>query len=220
MCQHHPNKDVLAEYAAGTLDVAQAIAVRAHLHYCNECRMIVHEMENVAGAMLEQIAPEPLAVDSFDQVMSAIDSTPISTRADSAQTTVIQKKHNMPTVVQRMLDDTALKWRTVNKSLKTAQLTAGQNQYEVSLQKILAGGFAPEHDHRGTEITVVLTGSFSDKNGIYQTGDFLSKEPGDIHRPVAAHNEDCLCLTIQSAPVKLTGFWGRMINPFLRIHSA
>jgi len=43
----------------------------------------------------------------------------------------------------------------------------------MALHRIKAGGKAPEHDHKGTEITVVLTGSFSDEDDIYQPGDFI-----------------------------------------------
>ena len=87
-------------------------------------------------------------------------------------------------------------------------------------KKISAGGVAPEHDHSGTEMTVVLKGSFSDKEGIYQEGDFILKEPGQIHQPISARNEDCLCLSVESAPVKLTGFFGRMVNPFIKHNAA
>ena len=88
------------------------------------------------------------------------------------------------------------------------------------MQRICAGGTTPEHDHRGTEMTVVLEGSFSDEKGIYREGDFLLKEPGDVHQPVSARNQDCLCLSVQEAPVKLTGLWGKVLNPFIRLHPA
>ncbi|NIQ14264.1 MAG: transcriptional regulator, partial [Candidatus Dadabacteria bacterium] len=80
-------------------------------------------------------------------------------------------------------------------SLQVARLQTGQDQFEVSLHNIRAGGKIAEHGHKGTEITVVLKGSFSDANGIYQQGDFLLKEPGDVHQPIASQDSDCLCLT-------------------------
>ncbi len=126
----------------------------------------------------------------------------------------------LPNVVAKMMSQKALKWRYINSSLQTSHLIAGQNVHQVSLQKISAGGVAPEHDHSGTEMTVVLKGSFSDKEGIYQEGDFILKEPGQIHQPISARNEDCLCLSVESAPVKLTGFFGRMVNPFIKHNAA
>lgn len=236
---HHPNENLLVEFAAGTLPVAQAVAVKAHLHFCADCQQSIHKMETLAGTMLESLEPQSTAPDSFDKLMSSIDAISI----DKQETTEIalQKpnnnsayKHNgkssnskpsqinghLPKLVLKLMEQKPLKWKKTNRSLQTAPLTVGQKQYEVSLQRIEAGETAPEHDHRGTEITVVLEGSFSDQQGIYQQGDFLIKEPGDIHQPISARNQYCLCLAVQEAPVKLTSLWGKLLNPFIRIHAA
>lgn len=215
MSQHHPSKDLLTEFSAGTLDTAQAVAISAHLHYCHKCRQTVQEMEQLGGAMLEELSPQALPETSFDDLMDAIDRKDQSITANTEAL-----DHTLPRAIMRMINDAPLKWRKVTNSLKTATLTAGQNQYEVSLQKIQAGGTVPKHDHRGMEITVVLKGSFSDQHGIYQEGDFLIKQPGDVHQPVSAHHQDCLCLSIQAAPVRLMGLFGKLMNPFIRLHTA
>jgi putative transcriptional regulator len=215
MTHHHPSSDLLAEFAAGTLDTAQAVAISAHLHYCTKCQRAVQEMEQIGGAMLEQLAPQTLPETSFDELMAAIDE-----KGQAITVKTEPQSNALPHVVNRLTDEKPLKWRKITKALKTATLTAGQNRYEISLQKIQAGGKVPKHDHRGIEMTVVLKGSFSDKNGIYQAGDFLLRQPGEEHQPVSARNEDCLCLSIQEAPVKLTSMLGRLMNPFIRLHTA
>ena len=40
------------------------------------------------------------------------------------------------------------------------------------------------------------------------------------HRPVADEDEDCLCLIVTDAPLRLTGWLGRLLNPFIRIYPA
>ncbi len=214
MIHHHPDDNLLTEYAAGTLDTAQAIAITAHLHFCTQCKHKIMLMEQTGGAMLETLSPEPIAPDSFDSLMSMIE------KGENNRRSTPRKAGDLPNVVSKMMDHQSLKWRKVNSSLKTANLVAGQKQHAVSLQKINAGGVVPEHDHRGVEITVVLKGSFSDKNGIYQAGDFVLKEPGDVHQPLSASNEDCLCLSVESAPVKLTGLFSRLLNPFIKLRVA
>ena len=250
--QYHPDKNVLAEYSAGSLDYAQAIAVSAHLHYCPRCRADVKALEKIGGALLETLESNDndANTDRFDQLMARIDrhshradekiecqqqqdtqftvsateipssrSQHIVTRTSHPQANANTKYAYLPHVIRKMLSDQPLHWKRVNTHLKSASLTSGQNQYAVSLQNIQAGGRVPEHNHRGSEITVVLKGSFSDEDGIYHAGDFLLRQPGDIHRPRASDNEDCLCLSIEQAPVKLTGFIGRLINPFLKIQA-
>ncbi|MGH1439722.1 MAG: ChrR family anti-sigma-E factor [Cellvibrionaceae bacterium] len=225
---HHPSENLLAEFAAGTLPLAQAVAVKAHLHFCSECQQAVKKMESYGGSMLERLEPQPTMAGSFDQLMNTIDKTSEAQLATTVKATqpILNKSENqdshadLPRLVRKLIKQRPLKWKRVNRSLKTAPLTVGQKQYQVSLQKIEAGNTAPEHDHRGTEITVVLEGSFSDKQGIYQKGDFLIKEPGDIHQPISARNQHCLCLSVEEAPVKLTGLWGRILNPFIKLHAA
>ena len=88
---------------------------------------------------------------------------------------------------------------------------------EVALQKISAGAKVPAHDHCGVELTVVLRGSFSDSDGLYQEGDFLLKSPGEVHQPHACSHEDCLCLTVQNAPIRMTevsSFIQSIFEPF------
>jgi len=221
---HHPNENILVEFSAGTLPLAQAVAVKAHLHFCSECQQSVQKMEAYGGSMLEKLEPQPTMVGGFDKLMGAIDggmpAKVESVRADNTISEPSGDNTGLPTLIQKMIENKPLKWKKVNRSLKTAPLTIGQKQFQVSLQKIEAGNTVPKHDHRGTEMTVVLEGSFSDKQGIYQEGDFLIKEPGDVHQPISARNQHCLCLSVEEAPVKLTGLWGRLINPFIKLHAA
>ena len=119
----------------------------------------------------------------------------------------------LPKYVRGLLPN-SLRWRNLSSSLKVAPISVGETNHELALHKISAGGRAPDHGHNGQEITVVLKGSFSDDDGVYQTGDFLIKEPGESHRPIAAQNEDCICLSVLAAPIKLKGL-KRVFNPFL-----
>ena len=96
-------------------------------------------------------------------------------------------------------------------------MSVGETDYELALHRIDAGGNAPVHDHKGTELTVVLKGSFSDEDGIYYEGDFLVRQPGDVHRPSATLDQACICLSVLSAPIKLTGL-KRVLNPFMRFN--
>ncbi len=223
--QHHPDQNTLIEFAAGSLDHAQAIAVSTHLHYCSRCRNEVRELEMTGGAVLESSQQTSALIDedeleqSFQQLMSKISTQgQLKAANDTHNVPVCEAKYeHLPKVLKKMLTDHPVTWKRVTPELKSAHLIAGQNKYGVSLQKIKAGGQVPEHDHRGTEITVVLKGSFSDEDSVYHQGDFLLKDSGDTHRPTASINEDCLCLSVEQAPVKLTSLFGRMINPFLRI---
>ena len=117
-------------------------------------------------------------------------------------------------------DVKSLRWRRIAKSVRVAKLKTGQEKFEVALHKISAGGRTPKHDHQGLEYTVVLKGSFSDDISVYHQGDFILRKPGDIHQPISAQNGECICLSAQSAPIKLLSPLGFIMNKLLRVNPA
>jgi putative transcriptional regulator len=234
--QHHPDKNLLIEFAAGTLERAPAIAVKTHLHYCPKCTLEVQQLEQVGAALFLSGISEPSTENTdkvdFTELMKKIDGIALAAEQVSNTTHIRDDENNesshthslpskyaaLPQLVKKMMRNDEVKWQYTTKNLRSANLIAGQDQYAVSLQNILAGGHVPEHEHMGDEITVVLKGSFSDENNMYQQGDFLLKSIGDRHRPMASSNEDCLCLSVEQAPVKLTGTISRLLNPFIKIN--
>lgn len=227
MIKFHPDENILTEYAAGNLDPAVAIAVKTHIALCPKCRNTVAELKQVGAMFFEQPAAHTKsALDeaaSFLALMARIKNmgTEDSDGSELRQEEPKLRYPQLPAVVNKLLSKQGkLKWQFISTSLKQANLVTGQDNYEVCLHKIRRGGKVAEHDHRGREVTVVLDGAFSDESGTYRKGDFLIREPGDTHRPTATQDQDCLCLSVVEAPVKLTGIIGKIINPFLRISPA
>ncbi len=210
--KHHPSDNLLAEYSAGSLDFALCISVSAHLHYCQVCQYRMQEFEDIGGQLLSEQKSVKVDDSVFEALIQKLDNPSII----SSNANAPKSRFGLPPVVEKLIPSKrALRWRRVSPALKQANLKSGQKQYEVCLHKIGKGGKVAEHDHRGLEVTLVLQGSFSDDEGVYQAGDFLVKEAGDVHRPCAAQNQDCLCLTVVAAPVLLTGLFTRWLNPLL-----
>lgn len=222
MVKHHPSDNMLVEFSAGTLDWALSIVVSAHLQFCPRCKKQIAECNSVGGSMLESSKHAEVSSESFEKLMARIKATPDVEKqrsGDYGRGASRSEISGLPRVVQKLLPkDKALKWRHVSPSLKEAVLEAGQSDYEICFHKIKKGGRVAEHGHRGMEATLVLEGSFSDAEGNYAQGDFILKEPGEVHRPMAAQDQDCLCLSVAAAPVKVTGFMGKLVNPFLSIN--
>lgn len=229
MINHHPDENLLAEYASGSLAWALSLSVCAHAQLCPPCRQKVSNLNKIGGAMLNSSSAETCAPNSFENVMQRIQKSRVEKTSDvTLATSELSNMYshdpllnNLPKVVTKLLPVSGkLKWQRVSSALKTARLTAAQNEYEVAFQRISSGGKVVEHDHGGLEVTLVLKGSFSDEQGVYREGDFLIRNAGEVHRPTATLNEDCLCLSVVAAPVMVTGFLGRFINPFLSIKPA
>ena len=215
MISRHPESDLLVEYVSGSLSVAPCISVTTHLQYCKQCSDSVESLGEIGGELLTTAEAVPVSDGLFDRIIENLDSLAEEEPSDGLLRQCSDAiSTQLPEFVQRLLPDEELNWRRLSPSVKVAPISVGEETYELALHRIDAGGRAPEHDHLGKEITVVLTGSFSDEDGVYQAGDFLVRQPGDTHRPFAARNQECICLSVLEAPIRLTGI-KRVLNPFL-----
>ena len=216
MANFHPELHLLTEYAAGSLPLAQSACVSAHLHYCDQCRRSVAQLQDLGGVLLEQLNPEPVGDALLDSVLARLDEEPpLSLQPQTAPAT------RTPAILRRLMsgDFSDLSWKKVTKALSISYLKTGDSGYEFALYHIKAGGRIPDHDHRGSEMTLVLQGGFSDANGSYHQGDFIYREADDTHAPTALQSEDCICLAVLDAPLKFTGWKHRWMNPFLQLQT-
>lgn len=217
MVTHHPQLDVLTEYASGSLSLAQAACVAAHLNYCEQCTRTVTRLQQVGAAMFAMQDPAPVGDAVLDRVLARLDEEAPLHYPRAAE----PKEDSTPALIQRLMrgDFTDLSWKRVTDALSTARLRTGDPQFEFSLLRIRAGGFIPTHRHQGTEMTLVLKGGFSDASGTYHRGDFLMRGSDDEHAPRALDDEDCICLAVLDAPLRFTGWQHRWMNPFLRLQA-
>lgn len=209
-----PETEMLLEYSAGSMQLAPSIAVTAHLNFCDACASTSKSLQDIGGHLLDQHCEE-ISDELLDDIFSRIDEPESQSQHSCKKDVACQDAiaNQLPPFVSGLLPR-SLKWRKLSPSLRAAPINVGERRYELALHKIDAGGKVPDHDHRGQEITVVLKGSFSDEDGVYQPGDFLVREPGESHRPMAAQNDDCICLSVLEAPIKLKGLKS-LLNPFL-----
>ncbi|MDO6443547.1 MULTISPECIES: ChrR family anti-sigma-E factor [unclassified Marinobacter] len=212
MTRHHPDSIQLMEYSAGNLSEPHALCIRLHLNECALCRSRVDTLDSLGAVMMEQQPKVSVSESMFDSILAKIDSDP-------APQPVIETAPRI-SILQKLLGDDInnLPWKRQLGDVSVLDITEkfpGQKE-QVVLQKLVSGGKAPAHTHRGTETTIVLQGAFADQKGVFNQWDFVVLTDQDEHKPVAVGCEDCITLSVLSAPVKLTGTFTRMLNPFIR----
>ena len=163
--------------------------------------------------------------DSFkEKTLKKIFSSQLDSREKKNSTDTITQidSSGVPSCLKKLIPNgfDKLKWKSFGKSLRISHLETGDSQREVALHRISPGAKIANHDHRGQEITVVLKGSFSDEDGLYMPGDFIIKKSGEKHKPIVSKDSECICLTVSDGPIKLTGFFARFLNPFLRLKTS
>jgi putative transcriptional regulator len=212
---HHPSQEYLLDYASGSLREPVALLVATHLALCPHCRRATSELEAVGGALLETLPPEPVAEDSLARLLARLDRPePPAAPAAAPQAGDNLLPQPLRGYVGGALDQLA--WRRLGP-IAEARLLTGFGKTTTRLLEVRAGAALPSHTHAGNELTLVLQGGFSDVTGHYLRGDVAEADDELDHRPVADQGEDCLCLAVTDAPLRLTGRLGRMLNPFLRI---
>jgi putative transcriptional regulator len=217
MAKFHPDLDIITDYSAGSLPLAQAACVSVHVNNCEHCKRLTRQLTDLGAAMFEELEPIPVGDAQLNAVLARLDEEP-----PLAYNKTAENNRSTPAILQRLMsgDFSDLSWKKIGSALRISYLQTGDPDHEFALYHIKAGGRIPEHTHRGSEMTLILEGGFSDSTGSYHEGDFIFRRPGDVHAPTALQSEDCICLAVLDAPLKFTTWKFRWMNPFLKLRTA
>lgn len=206
MPQHHPDEALLIEYANGSLDEAKALLVATHLALCPPCRAAVRTAE-AAGAALAFGDGEPAGDVGPPPDVASV---PVEPQEQVSEITGAA----VPQPLRGYLDApvAALAWKPVLRGMNEFPLPEVAGRASVRLLAIKPGWRMPRHTHEGQELTLVLQGSFADATGAYARGDVATADASIDHQPQAGGYEVCLCLAVEDAPVRLTGFNGVLLG--------
>jgi putative transcriptional regulator len=211
MANYHPNDEFLMQFSAGQLPNALGILIACHLEKCQSCRNKIRVFEQIGGELLQDAVTEQVTEGTLEKLMARLDTAEPITKPVVADARI-------PKPLQRFLPTyyDQLPWSGMTRSIKEFELPISDQQLTAKFYKIAAGKELPEHTHRGNEFTLVMAGSFADNAGEYRQGDFILADTHTIHQPKASNDCDCICFAVMDAPLKMTGFFGRLLNPFLR----
>ncbi len=214
MVNYHPSDELLMAFSAGQEPNALGLMVSCHVEKCASCKRRMAFYENLGGEMLAHTAPQEVKPAVLDGVLAKLDD---ADPQESPGAAIACPDPKLPRALWRFLPEglNSIKWSGMSRSIKEFELPLSDEQFTAKLYKIAAGKELPEHTHRGKEFTLVMSGSFSDLAGKYNEGDFILADTTTIHQPKASIEEDCICFAVLDAPLKMTGFFGRMLNPFL-----
>jgi putative transcriptional regulator len=211
-----PDMDMLLlDYASGALPEGPALAVAASLSLDPLARARYRVMEDAGGMLLADLEPAPLSNRLLTDTLRRLDRTD---EAHEPSLPDAETRRLLPPPLWRYVPDglAGLRWTRWGGSVQEAVLQLADTGHRAMLLRIKAGHGVLQHDHAGMEYTVVLSGSFSDETGHYAPGSLQLCDGSITHTPVADPDQDCVCLGVLSAPIRVTGLMGRLVNPFLK----
>ncbi len=221
--KYHPGDELLVSYAAGELNEAWSLLIATHIAVCPRCRDRVGTAEALGAALLEDVSAGELAVMVDDALERALArATELSEQHDEIPRTPSILKESAPVLPQPLRDYAggdidSLKWRRLGSSAYHVPLVAKRGAPTARLLRIPGGTVVPEHGHNGLELTMVLSGSFTDDGARFARGDVETADVDVEHQPVAEAGGDCICLAVTDAPLRFRGPVARLVQPFIGI---
>ena len=205
---------LLADYACGRAPEPVRVLIESHLELSPANRAWVRALEAFGGAELEAVKPVPIADRGamLARIMAEKGERPAPAGPQHPQ----GRDALLPGPLRRYLGMPLdrVPWRRRLPSVREYRIPNPEG-LDVGLFWFKAGGAIPGHTHEGYELVLVLEGSYTDETGRYARGDIQWADDTIDHRPIADPGADCLCFAVADAPLRLTGFWGRLLNVLL-----
>jgi putative transcriptional regulator len=208
--RHHLSDPLLIAYAAGNLPEAFGLVVATHVSMCDDCRARLGAYEAVGGTVVETADAVAMSDSSLAAAMARL-GTPEPRRTPP-------KRGFFPGPLADYVggDLAAVNWRPLGMGVRQAILPTSKGA-SARLLYIPAGHSVPDHGHRGTELTLVLRGAFSDSTDRFAAGDLEIATEDLNHTPIAEAGEDCICLAATDAPLRFHALLPRLLQPLFRI---
>lgn len=202
----------IVSYASGALSEAHALVVATHCHFHPELQQKLDDAENIGAMFMVSNQPAQVSSRLFEEIITEIDSMSATTELPSDQ-------EGIPYPLAEYLNHKSLdqlKWRMMGPGLSQVRLWTGPNDECLWLLKAKGGAKIPSHDHKELEFTLVLQGSYHVGDEHYRPGLLeIADDNTKNHTPIIDPGEDCICLVVTEAPIKIHSFMGRLAQPFI-----
>ena len=214
MIKFHPTEKQLTQFAEGNIDPANALVISAHCDMCEKCQNFVRNASAELAKDIENIHAHETSDPAFEKMLAQITSMPmIDTRPDITPRIELDGRFfDVPKPLHRYVKRTG-NWSKLLGKVWQAPVDIG-GDYAANFIYMEKGGTVPEHTHRGSELTLVVNGEFSDGLNDYDSGDFLMMDSEHVHAPNSQASEGCLVFSIVDQPLHFTSGIARLLNPF------
>ena len=208
MISHHPTAELQFDFSTGILTKPFALAVASHVALCDQCSIHLEELNASRRRIPDQ------ASDSDVSATYIADGSPMThTPCFDAQTIEVIPEPLRPYLSHNIAD---IPWHRVSGGMEELRLQVNTPGHRVSLVRLAPGCEFPTHTHAKEELTVVLSGGYTDGTAHFERGDLSHLDSSTTHSPVADPEVGCFALGVLSGPIELTGLMGTLLNPLLR----
>ena len=220
--KRHLDDATLMSLSAGTLGEALSAVAAAHIGICSQCRGRLHEMDTIGGVMLANAEPNPLTDPArfLEQVAASCPEVGIAPVSGGLSRTKQLQASDLPAplswIVGKNIAD--IPWKWIGPGVASYAVPLSDNATsDLRLLKVAPNKKLPEHGHSGAELTLIISGAYRDKFGVFGPGDIADMDQDVEHQPIVEPGEDCICVVAFDAPAKFKGPFARILQPLIRM---
>ena len=201
------------DYVTGALAAEPyRVLLDSHVELSADARERVAAMERFGGAVLEARQPDSaLPFDADDILARDADVVADEGQEGAGGGAGIADDIPLPRALEAYLARRGepLKWSFLGPGMRKSVIWRGDQGETLWLLRARPGVPIPHHGHSGSELTLVLKGSFWDADQQYLPGDLEEAYPGVEHDIRIGDEGECICLALTEGKL-------RFENPLLR----
>ncbi|MAI42198.1 MAG: hypothetical protein CMP95_07050 [Gammaproteobacteria bacterium] len=206
-----PDQSWLVSYSGGGIPPSVKLILQAHMAVCPKCRSALKLADHLGGQFMFESDGE--ATEGFVAPHPEVGFKPEESvewrKEERVDLTQVFNKY-----VGNHID--GFQWRRAGKGLKVCKLSE-EDGYRLLMLRAEPGTVLPEHRHEGSELTLILKGSYFCEDTIFRAGDVDDADNSSPHQPIVTNDSECVCISAIDGPLKLAGPLQRMMQPFLGI---
>lgn len=172
--------------------------------------------EAFAGCSLESEKPAGMSPDALARTLAKIDAYAVDPPRPPKPSRLNELIAIPPALRQAVEDaEQAAGWSFAAPGIRQLRLGLSDD-IQAEIIRIEPGTAIPRHTHEGRELTLCLTGGYSDERASYGPGDVAFADPTLHHTPRADADGVCFVLAITDAALKFDGALGAIKKIFGR----
>lgn len=211
--------EAVLDYSIGGLSPAKRAILSCQREISEAVDQEISFHEFIAASVM--VDHEVALSDGFFKRFETRLSDEVNVNQNQADIKVIENNRT-PQMLQRLSGQrlSEIKWKMLALGVSIHDIIGNRttkDQERLYLLRAKGGKKMPVHSHNGEEWTLVLTGGYEAEGVMYNRGDLHISNDNDEHAPHIAEGEDCICLVMTQARIKMKSLVPRLVQPLIGI---
>ena len=202
---HHLNEQMLLAHSAGVLPEAFDLVIACHLYLSEQSRALQCCYDALGGVVLNDCEAARMSSSALSATLHQIKTGPCDCHTPKICT------GTFPEPLQPYIGDNPdnIRWRRMGKGYRQAKITTSP-EASARLIYVPPSRPMPAFEQKGTQLILVLKGSYRHGESRFRRGDIEITPPYHSEPTMSCAKKGCICLCATDHPPK-TGWLKRLL---------